>query len=249
MLTWTNMAWPADPYRTGQILYAGPRSQLVAFTTGWLRGDDGARPACWAVAYLPLHRTCAVTVTGQTLVFGFRAARIQILNERPALAAMADADLMQARRHAAILAGHAPHDDLSGLQAAAVSELRGLAAAGNAWAGRSRPARGTATMIDTAVDLPGGPGLTGTCQQAEIALSTGARVSELADLGDGWPLAGGAVERALAIALACARHMGRYQWDGALDTGQILTAHAWDCFPPPGPAGSPAASCDAVPRG
>ena len=55
--------------------------------------------------YLPLHRTRPVTVTGQTLTFGFRAASITGEAEAGALAGLADLDLIQARRHAAILTG------------------------------------------------------------------------------------------------------------------------------------------------
>lgn len=50
------------------------------------------------------------------------------------------------------------------------------------------------------------------------------------------------VDRALAIALMCARHMDRYQWDGTLNIRRIMAAHAWDCLPQPGPCGLPGAS-------
>ena len=74
MQTWTNLAWPDDPYRTGQQLYRRPAPRLAAFTT-WPAVTSGpAVPATTAVVYLPLHRTRPVTVTAQTLTFGFRAA-------------------------------------------------------------------------------------------------------------------------------------------------------------------------------
>ena len=38
------------------------------------------------------------------------------------------------------------------------------------------------------------------------------------------------VERALIMALVCARHLGRYGWDGPLDTADIMAASTWDCF-------------------
>ena len=47
-------------------------------------------------------------MTGQTLAFGFRAASADDPAELPAVAAVADLDLMQARRHAAVLAGLPP---------------------------------------------------------------------------------------------------------------------------------------------
>jgi hypothetical protein len=42
-----------------------------------------------------------------------------------------------------------------------------------------------------------------------------------------------AVKRALVIALLFARHHGRYEWDGILDTGAVMAAAAWDCLPRP----------------
>jgi hypothetical protein len=45
------------------------------------------------------------------------------------------------------------------------------------------------------------------------------------------------VERALAIALVCARHLGRYRWDGTLHTGPVIAAAAWDRFSCLGPDG------------
>jgi hypothetical protein len=48
------------------------------------------------------------------------------------------------------------------------------------------------------------------------------------------------MERALIVALVCARHLGRYTWEGTLNTGDIMTASTWDCFPQP-PGEAPAA--------
>ncbi len=107
MLTWTNMTRPEDPYRTGQQLYRRPSPQLAAFTVTTPAGHGHSLPYSYAVVYLPLHRTRAVTVTEETVAFGFRTASIDDDDEVHALAAVADLDLMQARRHAAILAGHA----------------------------------------------------------------------------------------------------------------------------------------------
>jgi hypothetical protein len=38
------------------------------------------------------------------------------------------------------------------------------------------------------------------------------------------------VERALMIALVCARHLGRYEWAGTLRIGPVLAAATWDCL-------------------
>jgi hypothetical protein len=66
-----------------------------------------------AIVYLPLHRSQAMSVTEQTLTFGFRAATTNHPADLPALAAVAGLDLMQARRHAAVLARHLLAADLA----------------------------------------------------------------------------------------------------------------------------------------
>jgi hypothetical protein len=239
MQTWTNLAWPDDPYRTGQQLYRKPAGRLAAFTT-WPAVIGGQQmPATAAIVYLPLHRNRAVAVTGQALAFGFRAASTSDPAEVPAVAAVADLDLMQARRHAVVLTGYHLAKDLAALQQAdGVTKFRGLAAVAGDWADRG-PAPGRAALFDCDADLPGGLPLGRACQQAGISpmptVGAGNENSYQATL---------AVERALAIALLCARHQGRYEWAGTLDTKTVMTAAAWDCLPWP-QAGAP--STDAGP--
>lgn len=238
MQTWTNLAWPDDPYRIGQQLYRKPPPRLAAFTTWPAVTGDQQIPATTAIVYLPLHRSRPVTVTGQTLAFGFRAASAVSPAEVPAMAAVADLDLMQARRHAAVLTGYHLDKDLAALrQADGVTECRGLAAVASEWGDR-RLASGRAALFDCDLDLPGGQSLGRACRQAGIS------PMPTADAGNGcWYQATLAVERALAIALLCARHQGRYQWDGTLDTKAALSASAWDClpWPPAGASGAKAA--------
>src|SRR5512142_2188173 len=138
MRTWTNLAWPDDPYRTGQQLYRRPAPRLAAFTTWPAVAGGQPVPKTTAIVYLPLHRTRPVTVTGQTLTFGFRAASATDQPEIPGVAAVADLDLMQARRHAAVLAGYHLADELAALQRADGRAVwRGLAAVAGDWATRS----------------------------------------------------------------------------------------------------------------
>jgi len=225
MRTYTNMTWPDDPYRSGQQLYRRPVPRLAAFTAE--RAAAGGRPASAAVAivYLPLHRTQAISVTEQTLTFGFRAVGADDPADMPALAAVADLDLMQARRHAAVLAGHLLASDLAALrQAGDVAALRGLAAVEREWAVRGKAA-GRAATFDCGLDLPEAPTLELACQQAGIAAGPepgGAADREVVTL---------AVERALMLALVCARHQGRYDWAGTLRIGPVLAAATWDCLP------------------
>jgi hypothetical protein len=240
MRTWTNITWPDDPYRTGQQLYRKPGGRLAAFTT-WPAVTDGQQvPATAVIVSLPLHRTRPVTVTGQTLTFGFRAASTSDPAEVPLVAAVADLDLMQARRHAAILTGYHLDQDLAALQRAdGVTACRGLAAVAGDWTGRS-PAAGRAVLFDCDLDLPGGLPLGQACQQAGIVPMMTADVRD-----EGRYAATLAVERALAIALLCARHQGRYEWTGSLDTRTVMAASAWDCLPWPETA-APAAGAAPV---
>ena len=150
------MAWPDDPYRTGQQLYRQARAPAGRVHRGAARRcRPSRRPRRPAIVYLPLHRTRTLAVTGQTLTFGFRAASTTGAAEAAALAALADLDLMQARRHAAdpgrVHAGQRPHRAAE----AAGATLRGLAAVQADWADRRTSARGQAAMFDCRCDLPG----------------------------------------------------------------------------------------------
>jgi hypothetical protein len=233
MLIYTNLAWPDDPYRTGQQLYRRPCAMLAAFAVvppGW---PGVSVPTAVAVAYLLLHRTRAITVTEDTVSFGFRAASTADDGGIHEIAQVADLDLMQARRHARILAGHALAGSLHALtDAAPALTARGLAAVEAAWADRQTRARGTATMID----ISDGQGLHAICRGAGIALSPAktARGSISADPAEPAAAemqAATAAEHALAIALACARRLNRYQWETTLRTASIMAATAWDLFP------------------
>ena len=252
MRTWTNLPWPDDPYRTGQQLYRRPAGRLAAFTTWPAVAGGRAVPLTTAIVYLPLDRSKPVPVTGQTLAFGFRAVSADDPAELPAVAAVADLDLMQARPHAAVLTGYHLLQDLTALrQADGTTAWRGLAAVADDWADRS-PAAGRAALVDCDLDLPSaGLPLGQACQQAGISpMGTGA-----VGQGTSHP-ATLAVKRALVIALLCARHQGRYEWDGILDTAEVMSAATWDCLPSPettartmltGCGAQPPGSADAAP--
>jgi hypothetical protein len=230
MEIYTNMAWPDDPYRTGQQLYSRSAPRLAAFTVESSLAPDSLRTTTAAMVYLPLHRTRPVTVTGPTLTFGFRAASITGQAEAGALAALADLDLSQARRHAAILTGCMLPRALAELQRLAGITLRGLSAVQEEWAGRHTPAEGRAAMFDCLADLPGQPFLEDACQQACLTARPGSLPAGLEETAAARMLAALLVERALIMALVCARHLGRYTWEGTLNTGDIIAASTWDCL-------------------
>ena len=211
-----------------------PARRLAAFTTWPSPAGGQPVPAAVAIVYLPLHRTRTVTVTNGTLAFGFRAASAADAAGAPAVAAVADLDLLQARRHAATLAGYLLAADLAALQHASdITSWRGLAAVAGDWGGRHW-AKGQAWMLDCGLDLPGSPPLKDACQQARVIPMGGEAARR-----DGWHPATLAVERALTIALLCARHQDRYEWTGTLGTGEVMAAAAWDCLPWPEGAAPP----------
>ncbi len=234
---YTNLAWPGDPYRTGQQLFRKPGPMLAAFTlaSGTLASDpadDAGREALVSAAmvYLPLHRTRAILVTGQAIAFGFQVTTAGG-TALPGLAQAADLDLARARRHAAILAGHLLADDLTRLQAlAGEAVLRGVAATERDWATRQTPVKGKAMMIDCGADLPA-RSLGQACRQAQIIPGAGWDKTAPGRAADSELAAALAVGRALMLALLSARHLGRASWQQDLDITEIITASAWDCFP------------------
>ena len=229
MHTWTNMAAPDDPYRTGQLLYRRPCPMLAAFTVARPADASHPAPAAIGIVYLPLHRTQMLAITEETLTFGFRAASATCAAETPLLAAVADVDLLQARRHAAVLAGHRLPADLHVLRKhMAGMAMRGLAAVAQDWADRHTHRRSTATMIDSAEDLPAPGGLAEASRYAHIASGAGCSQQQPTDTE---LIAARTVERALVIALACARHLRRYHWPTTIDTRPMMVANTWDCFP------------------
>ena len=233
LVTYTNLAWPEDPYRTGQQMFRKPGPMLAAFTLAPAHPAPATREALVsaAVAYLPLHRTWTVTITSPELAFGFRAISTADRTALPELARAADLDLARAGRHAAVLAGLGLAGDLDRLRSLAGGQtLRGTTAVVRDWAGRDTPARGKALMVDCGLDLPAGS-LDQACQEARISLGVGWDQTQAGDAADVEMAAAGTTGRALMIALLAGRHLGRISWPRDLDVTEIITASAWDQFP------------------
>jgi hypothetical protein len=224
MRCYTNLAWPEDPYRTGQQLYRRTGPRLAAFSLY----HSGLTAA--AIVYLPLNRTQTLPVTARTLAFGFHAVSISDPAEAPTLARAVDLYLLQACHHAAILAGHLLPDDLAALTELALgTPLRGVTATGQAWAHRAAADRGRAAMLDCGHDLPGIKSLARLCTLAHV--SCPACTEALEPTGDEEEAAARVTGRAMALALAAARYLGRYRWEGILSVDEVLAIGAWDCFP------------------
>ena len=74
--TYTNLARPTDPFRTGQQMFSKPGPMLTAFTltTDLTTGDAGRVSIVVAsMVYLGLHRTRTVMVDSHAVPAGFHA--------------------------------------------------------------------------------------------------------------------------------------------------------------------------------
>ncbi|WP_433227553.1 hypothetical protein [Actinomadura formosensis] len=183
--TYTNLAWPEDPYGTGQLWRAEPHllAGLATCCAGVRRGDGQQPvPVAHAVVYLPLHRTRPIDADGG-VEFGFRAVAAPEPAGLPELLRLADLDVLRARRLAKVVTGYALADDLRALVTAvnaatgaprdahtdgyradprAADPLgRGLIAMAEEWPRRYATPRGTALRLDIAHDIACEPGITG----------------------------------------------------------------------------------------
>ena len=84
-------------------------------------------------------------------------------------------------------------------------------------------------MFDCPADLPGHPSLDEACRHAHLARPDH-QIDGLDEAAAAGLTAAMVVERALVMALICARHLGRYNWDGTLDMQEIMMASTWDCL-------------------
>ena len=186
-------------------------------------------------------RTCRctapalITVTEDTLAFGFRAASAADGGGICPLAGLADLDLMQARRHARFLAGHALSADLRALREAAPGQAaRGLAAVAAGWADRQARAGGTATMVDVGDDGMDLAAAAAGRIVASPASMAGSSASARRLAGDPGPLSSWQRRQPNGhwrSPCACARGLGRYRWEGTIGTARIMAAATWDLFP------------------
>ena len=252
MAVYTNMAWPDDPYGTGQLWRKEP-PLLASFATRCV--DDDKRtvplPVSYAVVYLRLHRSKPVDVTGG-LAFGFRAVSATREHDLAELVRLYDLDAMRARRLAKIVTGHRLADDLFAVDAMTENNSigRGIRSLADAWhnSGRSQTA-GMARIFDTADECTERGELADAAVASKLAepikwaFRTQQTINRFFDAACGlstWPvaeqvhalewLAVCSIERALINALIAARHLDRYTWEGTFGIGAALASNIWDCF-------------------
>ncbi|CAO5187025.1 conserved hypothetical protein [Frankia sp. AiPs1] len=219
----TNLAWTDTPFAGARRPFPDRTPLLAAFSIH----AAGHSPVAAAAVYLPLPRTHLLAVSDASVRFGFHALATEEPAETSAVTASIDALLVQARRQAAILAGHRLGDQLAALTAAGAGQpTRGITAVRAAW--HSQPSeRGLARLHDTG-SQPGPVTLADVCAGYDLH----ALPADLPPPGaDGCWVASQILRQrvlyALAIALIAARNVDSYQWD-ALHLDAVVEAAAWD---------------------
>ncbi|WP_261562653.1 MULTISPECIES: hypothetical protein [Frankia] len=221
----TNLDWADTPFGAARRPFAERTPLLAAFS---VVHTDRFSPAAAGAVYLRLPRGRLLMVADTTLRFGFHAVAAQDAADVPAIVALVDGLLVQARRQAAVLAGHRFAGELSLLTAAIGRPVRGITSVAAAW-GEENPERGLARLLDTA-DRTGPATLADLCARHRLHgldRSPGGHAAEAASsLAVLDPLRQ-SVGHALAIALIAARNTGHYQWDD-LHLDALVDAAAWD---------------------
>lgn len=228
MRTDTNMAWPDDPYGTGQLWRKEPRL-LAGFAISFLPRAQREWPVSYAVAYLRLRRTQAIDLTSG-VSFGFRAVTIESDADLGMFLEVFDLDAMRARRLAKVVAGWRLAEDLALLSAHSGRAVhRGIQSLAESW--RDQPHRNPALgeMCDVAC------GGTVATDLATVAASNGIDISPVGGACQSLDFpntssAARSTSRALIYALIAGRILDRFTWDSPLDVEAIIAANAGDCF-------------------
>ncbi len=219
----TNLSWTDTPFGGARRPFADRTPLLAAFS---INATDRS-PVAAAAVYLPLPRARSLTVTDTTVRFGFHAVAAEEPAETSAVAASVDAQLVQARRQAAILAGHRLGDELAALTAASAGPpTRGITVVRAAWHSQLSE-RGLARLHDTG-SQPGPVTLGDICAGYDLhALPADLPLSEADGVWAASQILRQLVAYALAIALIAARNADHYRWD-ALHLDAVVEAAAWD---------------------
>lgn len=229
MRTDTNMAWPDDPYGTGQLWRKEPWL-LAGFAIGFLPQDQRADQVSYAVAYLRLNRTQATDLTSG-VSFGFRTVTIDTHADLGHLLQLFDLDAMRARRLAKIVAGWRLADDLAVMHAHAGGEaVRGMRGLAESWVDRKHANSALAQMCDVAYDqaLPA-EDLATAATRNDIDISAIRGACEPPSCQD-MSTAAWSTTRALMYGLIAGRTLNRFSWQGDLNVGAAIEANAGDCF-------------------
>jgi hypothetical protein len=250
MHTVSNLLWPDTPFAADKRPF--PHIVRLAAASAICWADDGRRavPAAAALVYLPVRRHGVQPVDTDTLHVGYRVAVATHDTDPAAVAELVDGHLVQARRHAAIVAAAGWPDDAAALTKLATGPTPGITAVADAWPHRTEPAgreRGTALLVDAD---PTGAGLAALADEHRLSVPAGAGgllpqadVQTLHDQltdPDTPPVDGhdprvqtlgvAALTQAVVVALLAGRHADRLSWTAPLDVAAVVGAVAWDEF-------------------
>jgi hypothetical protein len=219
----TNLQWPETPFGAEQRPFGQHWDMLTACTIEWAgQVDAEALPVASSAVYLRVRRHGAGhRVTDETLSIGFRTVVIEDAAEVPDLLNLTDRVLIGARRLGAILAGHHLDGDLTRMNTLSAVPLRGAAEVLSAWANRAVKQRGTALMIDTALEA--------SAAGAELNMALDPVSERMPDCpACAADVARRALARCLAVGLTGAVHAGRYTWEGTFRVRDAIDRAGWD---------------------
>lgn len=245
----TNMAWPDDPYGTGQLWRKEPQL-LAAFAVAWGRFEGDLRPAAYAAVYLRLQRTASVAID-ESLKFGFRTVAAQQQSDVPQLVSVLDLDVLRAQRLAKVLVGWRLAENLraASQHASKGTTSRGLTAVAQQSNDGSPRAQGMAIIVDLSADLTSTKPEFGESSSAFLrneidpmrqdpsrrltwAPGTGADVPDVDD-GD-CPVRSDLIEpvlrRAFVLAICGGIQLQRCSWQDGASLNDILSANTDGCF-------------------
>ncbi|MFI2212469.1 hypothetical protein [Streptomyces sp. NPDC020141] len=248
----SNLGWPDTPFGSTGRPVRRPVQWLTGLSCQW--ADSGGEPVLIGAAavLLPVQRTRSTPLRLDLANFGFKAMAAESGCDT-GLMEMLDAFLVQARRQARIIAWHSADDDLQVLRALARAgggrRHPGIAGLSEAWAGRDRPAHGTARCVDTALDFCPGTVITEAAAahglavpdelsgfqhpaHAQLCHDVPAEGGETAVIAES--IAAGALLQAVTAALLGGKATGRLHWEGdvsPLDLHRLIESVAWGQFP------------------
>ena len=253
---YTNMAWPDDPYGTGQLWRKEPLL-LAGFAIRWVDQPGRPAPVCYAVAYLRLSRAGPVDLNSGAH-FGFRAVVAAAASGTGELVRLLDLDAMRARRLAKVVAGGGLIRDLRAIEPFTTMDTRrGIRSLAGAIETAGPLPAGFAELFDV-LDHTGGSSrdlseasasvgisvpATGSWLASQQAINViGDRIRQMATSPDTAArnaaaehiterLAADATGRAVLCALIAGQILGRCTWEDTLDLGAVMAENSWDQFP------------------
>lgn len=229
MRSTTNLAWPTEPFGTGQRPFGKDQPMLAALAIEWQ--GYVLRPVWGCAVYLTVRSTRTLTLDGFSPSFGYEVLTLEPGDEPAMLVERMDELLVASRRQAKFLAGHHLAPDLDRLAGFATTRrFPGVDGVRQLWSNRAEKGRGMAKMVDTAHDFdpPGPVALTAACGRANLTATVLADPDSAPGRSDPAVLVRQALTRTLAVGLIAARSTGRYDWSSPVDVDELVTAAAWD---------------------